>query len=171
LSTETGVKSQWDTEPTTLQKDVHVARTLLRQDRLQDVPVRVIHVTQDNVYLTAVRQIANLHTMEPIEPALMHSQDSMKIRSNKELAEDEIPEFIKKLLVNDHPSVPHETVVKLKMLLLKYLDVFHTTTLAKHKIDTGGTPPFRQPLRRFPPAHVQAIAEHVDNRIICYVKE
>jgi len=37
------------------------------------------------------------------------------------------------------------------------------TTLIKHRIDTGGSPPFRQPLRRFPPAHVEAISEHIDN--------
>jgi len=35
----------------------------------------------------------------------------------------------------------------------------------QHRIDTGNTPPFRQPLRRFPPAHVQAISDHVDNML------
>jgi len=108
--------------------------------------------------------------MEPVEPTILHTEDSMKNRSTKELAEDEIPEFIEKLSVNVHPSVSQEMVMKLKMLLLKYQDVFSKseialglTTLVKHKIDTGGAPPFRQPLRRFPPAHVQA--EYVDNML------
>jgi hypothetical protein len=35
----------------------------------------------------------------------------------------------------------------------------------QHRIDTGGAPPSRQQLRRFPPAHAQAISEHVDNMI------
>jgi len=118
----------------------------------------------------AGRQIAHLQVMTPIEPTPTYSQESMKVRSTKEVLEDEVPEFIVKLLRNVHSSVPPLIVQRLKMLLLSYQDVFSQseidlglTTLVKHRMDTGGAPPFRQPLRRFPPAHVQAIAEHVDN--------
>jgi len=34
-----------------------------------------------------------------------------------------------------------------------------------HYIDTGDAKPVRQPLRKFPPAHVEAISEHVDSML------
>jgi len=55
---------------------------------------------------------------------------------------------------------------------MKYQDVFSKseidlglTTLIKHRIDTGDSPPFRQPLRRFPPAYIEAISEHNDTML------
>jgi hypothetical protein len=71
-----------------------------------------------------------------------------------------------------HPSLKESTVEDLKKLLERYQDVFSKseldlglTTIVKHRIDTGSSPPFRQQLRRFPPAHMEAISEHVDNML------
>jgi hypothetical protein len=62
------------------------------------------------------------------------------------------------------------TALALETLLLQYQDVFSQsevdlglTDLIFHRIDTDAARPFRQQLRRYPPAHVEAIAEHVDN--------
>ena len=70
------------------------------------------------------------------------------------------------------PSVPRNIVNSLEKLLIDYHDVFSKseldlarTTIVQHQIDTGETPPIRQQLRRFPPAHVKGISEHVDNML------
>ena len=75
--------------------------------------------------------------------------------------------------MNDvHPSLNEDTIQTLKDILMSYQDVFSKsdldlglTTLIKHRIDTNNAPPFRQPLRRFPPAHVEAISDHVDSML------
>jgi len=90
--------------------------------------------------------------------------------SEVETTIDDVPPFLQKLIDNVDASVPESTVVALKGLLLSYMDAFNKseldlTSLVKHRIDTGNAQPFRQPLRRFPPAHVEAISEHVDNMI------
>ena len=56
--------------------------------------------------------------------------------------------------------------------LLSRAEVFSTgendlglTDIVAHHIDTGDSRPFRQQLRRFPPAHVTAISEHVQSML------
>jgi len=39
------------------------------------------------------------------------------------------------------------------------------TNIIMHHIDTGDAIPVRQPLRRFAPAHIEAISEHIDNML------
>ena len=39
------------------------------------------------------------------------------------------------------------------------------TNIIQHYIDTENSRPVRQSLRRFPPAHVEAISEHVDSML------
>jgi len=55
-------------------------------------------------------------------------------------------------------------------ILLNHVDVFSKSegdlglsNLITHYIDTGDTKPIRQPLRRYPPAHVEAISRQVDD--------
>jgi transposase InsO family protein len=83
-----------------------------------------------------------------------------------------LPPFIQQLIDQVHPSVSESTVLKLEAVLRQHLSVFSTsetdlglTNLTSHHIDTGDAKPFRQPLRRFPPAHVVAIEEHVNNML------
>ena len=38
-------------------------------------------------------------------------------------------------------------------------------SIIQHYIDTGNSRPVRQSLRRFPPAHVEAISEHMDSML------
>ena len=85
---------------------------------------------------------------------------------------EEIPEFIETLMKDVHPSLSETTVAELQKLLMSYQDVFSKseidlglTTIVKHRIDIGEARPFRQQLRRFPPAHVKAISEHVDSML------
>jgi len=50
----------WGTEPNTIRTGVHVSRTLIPNDRLYDIPVRVINVTSEPIMLSVGTQVANL---------------------------------------------------------------------------------------------------------------
>ena len=65
-------------------------------------------------------------------------------------------------------ATPDHVKVSLKKILDKYSGVFSRgewdlgwTDIVTHSIDTGDHKPFRQPMRRYPPAHLKAIDEHL----------
>ena len=68
-----------------------------------------------------------------------------------------------------HGSVSESTTIALHDLLTQHADVFSQSendlgcaTMMTHSIDTGSARPVRQQLRRYPPAHLEAISKHVD---------
>ena len=70
------------------------------------------------------------------------------------------------------PSVVPENRQKLLKLLSEFSGTFShgvndlgRTDVVSHSIDTGQGPPFRQPLRRYPPAHLDAIRQHVSDML------
>ena len=80
-----------------------------------------------------------------------------------------LPGYMEKLASEVDPSTPREVVGKLRELMMKYRRVFSESDqdlglidILQHHIDTGTARPIRQPLRRFPPAHVEAISSEVD---------
>jgi hypothetical protein len=82
--------------------------------------------------------------------------------------------LIEKLVQTVHESVPSDVVSSLKQLLMRYADVLSTseydldlTDVITLRIDTADAKPVRQPLRRHPhpPAHVEAISEHVNKML------
>jgi len=166
-------EAQWGTGPSVLQRGIYVSGTLVPQDRFRDVPIRILNTTHDPVCLYADRNVIQLHAVTVVCSLELREEATLQCRSTKETTQQErVPEFIHKLLDDVHPSVPESIVLKLEELLTSYQDVISTsaldlgrTDIVKHHIDTGGAPPFRQPLRRFPPAHVKAISEHVENML------
>ena len=80
-----------------------------------------------------------------------------------------LPDYMEKLASEVDLSTPKEVVSRLRELMMKYRRVFSEsdqdlglTDVLQHRIDTGTARPIRQPLRRFPPAHVEAISSEVD---------
>ena len=71
-----------------------------------------------------------------------------------------------------HPSLPLDVRDRFYGILSDYADVFSRseydlglTDIVTHSIDTGDAKPIRQPLRRYPPAHIEAISQHVDTML------
>jgi len=69
-------------------------------------------------------------------------------------------------------EVPAEARGRLMQLLIDYCGVFSfdeadlgRTSVIKHSIDTQGARPVRQPLRRQPPVHQEAIRDHVQTML------
>ena len=163
---------QWASEPATLVKGVHVSRTLVSSEKFEDVPVRVVNTLTRSVTIEAGKVVAVLEPVAEVFTEDCTLEKPSFATLNEINAEHKSPEYIEQLLKEVHPSVPESTVIALEETLIRYENVFSKsevdlglTDLVTHRIDTGQAAPFRQPLRRFPPAHVQAISEHVDNML------
>ena len=79
---------------------------------------------------------------------------------------------IEDLINGIHGSITESTVVDVRNMVTRVSDVFSQseydlglTDMAKHRIDTGSAYPVRQQLRRFPPAHTEAIAKHLETML------
>jgi len=85
---------------------------------------------------------------------------------------DTVAVYVQKLIDGVDDSIPESVCLTLNAILKEYADVFSQdendlgrTHIIMHHIDTDDSRPVRQPLRRFPPAHVEAISDHVDNML------
>ena len=66
----------WSTESTTLKPGLHVSRTLLPNDIMSDVPVRVINVRSESIQLSAGTVVADVQPVHVIEN--QSAEDSQK---------------------------------------------------------------------------------------------
>jgi len=99
--------------------------------------------------------------MQTVRPAQRHKPE-----------QKEVPEYIQKLVEDVDPATPEGMTIRLQELLLQYRHTFSEseqdlglTDIVVHHIDTGSARPVRQQLRKFAPAHVEAIAQHVDDML------
>ena len=154
---------QWETESAALQCGLLVARTLTPPDRYTDVPVRVMNLDED------VKQVRAGTVISDLEPVtVLGAVDSSSAQLSSATSTD-LPECMQKLIDGVDPETPEGVVTRLKELMVRYDQIFSKsetdlglTSILTHRIDTGGARPIRQPLRKFPPAHVEAITEQVD---------
>jgi transposase InsO family protein len=175
-----GKDLHWGTKSVSTAEGIHVARTLMPTDRYADVPVRVMNVQQQPCTVKAGTVISDLEPVSVLGPYFteqekgpMSDRDRTLLKDiEEELSEEETPEFIETLVNGVDKSVPEGAVHDLKELLVRNRKVFSEseyelglTDMVVHHIDTDSARPVRQQLRRFPPAHVEAISSHVDNML------
>jgi len=168
----------WGTKPTTIAKGVHVARTLTPMDQFDDLPVRLMNVQSQPCFIKSGTVISDLEPVtivesnsEPSVPLPQKEQTKVKVL-DYDSSEEDVPEFIKQLIEGVDPATPESAVVDLRELLLRNRQALSEseydhglTDIVTHRTDTGSAKPVRQQLRRYPPAHVEAIATHVDNML------
>ena len=87
-----------------------------------------------------------------------------------ETISDEQRAVIEYMIGRVDKTVPRHFTAELEELLTDCADAFSLnendlgrTAILTHRIATNGARPVRQPLRRHPPAHLDAILEHVSN--------
>jgi predicted aspartyl protease len=139
----------WATIPREPVPGVHVARTLI-PSRAIDIPVRAVNVTDQSVTVPAKTVIAELDAVIPCggvreEPG--------------QVPEAERDQIICAMVNGTDDAVPQSVRQQLYDLLKENESAFSfsefelgRTSLASHTIDTGGSRPVRQRLRRHPPA-------------------
>jgi len=156
----------WSTEISCAKEGLHVSRTLIPRNVWTDVPVRVMNVKDVPISLESGSVIADLQPVDVIE-----TENRRELNQSEDDSES-VPEYIQKLIDGVDGSIPESSCLALRSILTKHADVFSEnendlgkTDIIMHHIDTGDARPVRQPLRRFPPAHIEAISDHVDNML------
>ena len=162
-STEDNSSGSWGTEALEIQKGLLVARTLL-PNRLKNLPVRLLNTTDESIQLEKDTAVSPL---VPLVAASVQVQQSDDVKDS--VTEESI---ISDLISGVDASITEETKQSLKEILQKYSTVFSKgewdlgwTDIVTHSIDTGDSKPFRQPMRRYPPAHLKAIDEHLQEML------
>ena len=147
----------WATEPRQLRRGVLVARTL-HPDKVGELPVRVINMTNKPVKLA---KDSVLSTPEPVSPLKAQQQPQPSNQNH-------VKDAIEGMISNVDKSFGDDVKDKLRQVLLKHSAVFSKdewdlgwTDLVTHEIDTADAKPIRQPLRRYPPSHQEAIDQQV----------
>jgi len=151
----------WATEPRQLKTGVYTARTVVPA-RPADVPVRVMNTTDQSVELKKGSLIGDLEYWDYVHtPTVPSENPSPFTPPDKEVVQD--------LLSRIDPTVPEHIKLKLAQLLTRHASVFSqhdldlgVTDVLTHQIDTGDSRPVRQPLRRHPKPHDEAIRQYID---------
>ena len=142
-----------------------VARTLL-PNRPQQLFVRVLNPTEADVIVHKGTEVTELQPVALMEKRQPSQQSQQKPTPTEE-------EIIEDMVSRVDESVSTATKLKLKSLLKRHASVFSKsewdrmgwTDLVTHSIDTEGHSPFRQPLRRYLPAHQEAIDKYIDDMV------
>ena len=133
-----------------------------------DVPVRVMNARKDSFTLKAGTCLANLQQVSVVGSIQVDEHDAMDVKFPNQNQGN--PNFVQELVSNVHNSLPESTRRVLTDILVRHADVFSqaeddlgTTDTVTHSIDTADAKPIRERLRRYPPAHMEAISQQVDD--------
>ena len=157
-TSQAGQPEAWGTELRQIKDGILVARTIV-PNRASDLPVRVMNTTHAPVMISKGTTISEL---QPIEPVIARSaaEETRSTAMSAQVIED--------MMSHVDSSIPEGTRAELRCVLEEYSDVFSKdewdlgrTSLVTHSIDTGDNRPIRQQMRRYPPAHLQAIDQHI----------
>jgi hypothetical protein len=147
---------EWMTEASEPVRGLHVPHTLIASD-VHKVPVRIMNSTAKPITLKARTVVADMNPVEAVLPS-----------DSAEPHDETYEQIINELVSRVHAEVSESGRSQLKDLLMEFKHAFSTgdnnlgsTTVVAHEIDTGNAKPVRQPLRRHPPAHLEAIRQHV----------
>ena len=166
---EQELEVDWITEFGEMKEGVHVARTLVPSGKWLDAPVRVLNTSKKDVNLEENMPVTDLEQVQVLDG---DDDDSSKVRSVNQDEGTEVPDFVRKMVDGIDDSISESASLALESILVSYMDVFSQnesdlglTNIIMHHIDTGDVKPVRQPLRRFPPANVESISQHVDTML------
>jgi len=143
-----------------LRSGIYIGRTLIPPQH-DKAKICIINTMQKPQLLAKGTCLGNLQTAHIIESATMDEQKSSELES-----------VIPKLMNNLPSELGPEQRDAVKNILLKYENIFSKnefdigrTPLVEYHIDTGNSRPIRQPLRRQPLKHLEAIDENVQKML------
>ena len=152
----------WGTESQELKDGLLVARTLL-PNRVESLPVRLMNTTDKPIGLQKDAVISELESLQ-----VDVDQQAAPQYSSESTMDNIIEGMIEKV----DASVPDDAKERLRSILHQYSPILSKdeldlgwTDLITHRIDVGDNKPFRQQMRRYPPAHHEAIDKHLQDML------
>ena len=157
------VSGTWVVERVPLKASVVVARAVVCPGSNHGVCMRVINPTPDMVTLYKGTKVAILEAVDDTTPVAAVRQGFTLGTTDEDLRE----------IANQcHVSVSASEREQLFQLLVEYRDIFASsssdlgrTSQVQHRINTGGHPPIRQPVRRVPAAHREQAREGIQDML------
>ena len=135
-------------------KQVLVARSLVNL-RTDIIPVRVLNPHDQPRQLFKETVLGSCEIVEQIETGVQNCSKLNQMNTNTETSS--IPEHFQTLLAKCQPLLSVKQQQEVESLVLDYRDIFAKsksdlgrTSLFKHEINTGNTPPIKQRPRRVP---------------------
>jgi hypothetical protein len=135
-----------------------IARSIIPR-RATNIPIRLVNCNNKPIRVTEGTPLAILEPTEVLEETTVSTNN-----------EPNASDIINKLIAEVDPSISEAQKAALHNLCSRYSQIFSTSDMdiglipgIQHHINTGVAPPFRQKLRRHPPAHEQKIQEQVTN--------
>jgi len=149
---------QWSTALNAPVNGLRVARTLVVNGS-NIAGVRVCNTTERPISMHRGCVVSPLQPVSALTPS----------QPGREASTNTTPAHIQPVLDRIDPAVPSDVKDRLSQLLVSYSDVFSSsefdlgcTEIVRHRIDTQGHPPFRQPLRPQPRAQLPVIDQLLD---------
>ena len=161
---------EWGTEPGSPRPGLHVSRAIIPSSRLTDIPVRVMNVHTEPMFIKSGTTVSDLHPVTVVSPVQENvSIPRHQIMDGQKL---ELPQSLRSLVDGAHASLGDDVRAALGSILMEYADTFSSSAMdlgcteaVAHHIDTGDARPVRQPLRRYPAPHVEVISRQVDDML------
>lgn len=161
ISEQSADSESWATQSSEMRPGFFVARTVL-PNRANDLPVKVVN-TNNHPITIGKNSVVSL--LEPLSPLTPNAQGCVQ-----NIEEED--ELIESLMSKIDDSVTDDVRTRLRAILKRHSNVFSKnewdlgwTDIVIHKIDTGNSKPIRQQLRRYPPAHNEAIDKHLEDML------
>ena len=150
-------------------KQVLVARSLvnLRDDT---IPVRVLNPHDEPKKLFKETVLGSCDTVEQVETDVQEFSKLNQMNTSTETST--VPEYLETLLTKCRPLLTTRQQSEVESLVLDYRDIFARsksdlgrTSLFKHEINTGSTPPIKQRPRRVPLSKQKVEREEVSKML------
>lgn len=157
-----GVEQQWLATGGEIEENLLVANTLL-PERDSDIPLLIMNLSDEAIEVDEDNVLAEIEPVTAIGNIGQISTDRQNTIHNGDY------QHILPLLENLPDEMTQQEKANLKNLLIKYANAFSKhefdlgrTTVVTHSIDTNGTRPIKQSLRRHPREMLEKIDEHVE---------
>ena len=160
----------WATVPRECKDGLLVARAIM-PNRVKELPIRVMNVSEEPVRLPRGTFVTGLQPITPLQNEQQQYPVDQSHNGDRvsDVSDDEV---VESMMAKVHESVPFDTREQLRAILRKYSSVFSKgeldlgwTDRVTHKIDTGDHRPIRQQMRRYPPLHLRAIDQHLEDML------
>ena len=155
-----GEETSWVTSTREMRPGVRVSRTVV-PDGIEDIPVRVVNLNKKPVNIFAGTLVSDL---EQVEVCSTQEENPVEVGCEDTTLRD--------MVDGVDETVGDEDRRRLLAVLSEFSGTFSRdnndlgrTDVITHTIDTGDHKPVRQPLRRHPPAHEEAIRQHVNDML------
>jgi len=152
----------WATLPKMSSHGLHIPSIFMNDDQW-DMSVRVVNTSRQDISVAVGESLTTLQGVDVVK----QSTSAEGMRNNH--LDDTVIQDMMRGIPDEVSETDREKLIELLQRHVSAFAMSETdlgrTDIVKHRIETGDAIPVRQPLRRQPPAHLDAIQKHVSSML------